>query len=159
MELVLDRFVSNAVSTLGRLKIDGKMECYVCEDAFHPVKIQGQTRIPAGKYEIKMKPLGSSRFDASYSKKFTFHKGMLELQRVPNYAGILIHIGNKHEDTEGCLLVGKSVIIPSDKKVGLQVVGSRDAYVVLYPKIVEALTKGKVFITILDNDRKKDTMV
>lgn len=152
MELTLGRWTSNATATLGRLKIDGVFECYVCEDAFHEPKIKGKTRIPAGRYEIRLKPFGSSRFDVSYKQKFPqIHKGMLELVGVPGFVGVLIHIGNTHKDTEGCLLVGKSISVGAQ----LTVSSSKDAYVALYPKIVAALSKGKVFITITDNDRVK----
>lgn len=154
MELSLDRYASNNVSTLGKLSLDGHTECFVCEDAFHEVKIPGKTRIPAGRYEVKLKPLGNSRLDASYGQKFPFHVGMLELQAVPGFAGILIHIGNGAEDTEGCLLLGGGTVVDADHNVSMKVTDSKVTYEKVYPKIVAALQHGPVFITIHDNDRK-----
>jgi hypothetical protein len=151
MELFLDRIKSNDIATLGKLSVNTKFECYVCEDDYDAVKEKGNTRIPAGRYEVELKPLGTSRFDASYTKKFRFHAGMLRLKNVPNYAEVLIHIGNTHKDTEGCLLVGKSAVVTA---TSLAVAASTDAYKDLYPKVREALRKEKVWITIVDHDLK-----
>lgn len=59
-------------------------------------KVYGQTAIPAGRYRIRM--LMSPRF----------HREMPYLMDVPGFTGIMIHPGNKVEDTKGCVLVGVS---------------------------------------------------
>ena len=63
------------------------------------------------------------------------------LLNVPGYEGVRIHSGNKPEDTEGCLLLGKTR--------GVDVIGdSRKAIADFYPKLEAALKVGKVTITI-----------
>lgn len=54
------------------------------------------------------------------------YKQVWQLNRVPNRSGILFHAGNKHEDTEGCLLVGMGMQITqlqsmvTDSRVALE---------------------------------------
>lgn len=115
-KLQLLRFSSNTNSTLGALfhfndddtnfsKRD--FICFTLEDEHRTKKVYGKTRIPAGIYEIKLKKFGG--FNDRYKRKFPdLHKGMLCLQDVPNFTDILIHIGNKDDDTAGCILVGDS---------------------------------------------------
>lgn len=97
MEIDVTRFSSTATTTLGRLAIGGRFECYTLEDVVRPAgapKVWGQTAIPAGRYEVRL----------TYSTRF--HEVMPELLRVPGYEGIRIHAGNTAADTAGCLLTG-----------------------------------------------------
>ena len=55
MELTHRRFKSDSNSTIGLLSIDCMFECFVCEDEYRSVKVKGETRIPAGRYEIKLR--------------------------------------------------------------------------------------------------------
>lgn len=156
MKITLQRFHDTGKTTFGALFLPGdleppklvkpKFQCFILEDTYRAVKVKGQTRIPAGVYEIQIKPLGSSRFDATYTKKFAWHKGMLELQKVPNYAGILVHPGNDHTDTEGCLIPGLICDTQSEK-----VLSSTLAYEPLYKILTGKLLAGeKVYIDIRD---------
>lgn len=149
MELLLQRNSHDDNSSLGSLSIDGRPECYVVEDEPRLKKVKGETRIPAGRYEIKLKP--ASRFDARMTAKYgaTWHRGMLWLQNVPGFEFILIHTGNTEKDTEGCLIVGRNKV-PNGKGGG-SVSGSAIAYEALYPKVRDAILRGeKVFITVRD---------
>ena len=132
--------------TIGEMSIDGKFVCYTMEDEYRKVKVPGETRIPAGRYRIKLK-LDSSK-TARYIELFgrTFHKGMLWLQDVPGFLGVLIHIGNTEKDTEGCILVGTEKY-ESEAKIG----NSTAAYKKIYPIIADAIIAGKeVWIEIKD---------
>jgi hypothetical protein len=145
MELYLHRLSDNGVSTLGFLEveIDG-FSVYTIEDAPHKPKIYGETRIPAGRYEIKLRTEG--KMHEKYNKKYTFHKGMLWLQDVPGFEYILIHIGNRARDTKGCILVGVSV---NDEN---SIAGSTTAYINLYLIVIKAFEKNEqVFINVIDN--------
>ena len=114
--LKLYRICSRKNSTLGMLYVERPSKfnigerakeylCFTLEDEARENKIPGETRIPAGKYEIKLRTEGGH--DARYSTRFRgMHKGMLELQDVPEFKYILIHCGNTEEDTAGCLLLG-----------------------------------------------------
>ena len=120
---------------------------FVLEDEERTVKVFGETRIPEGVYEIKLRTEGG--FHQKYLEKFgnEFHKGMLWLQNVPNFEYVLIHIGNTDDDTAGCLLVGDGCTENITKDGQLQ--GSTSAYKRLYPIIIDRLLDGEqVFIEI-----------
>jgi len=144
MVIVVQRFLKSDDFTIGRLSIDDVMECYVLEDEKRDVKVMHETRIPAGKYEIKLRTFGGHH--EKYKVKFPFHKGMLWIQDVPKFKDILIHIGNTDEDTSGCLLVGKTADLLKGT-IGQSTV----AYSAFYPKVERELSAGKkVFIEIKD---------
>jgi len=123
----------------------GRFLCYTLEDGYRKVKVPGETRIPGGKYEIRFRKVGThhKRYAAGFSD---IHKGMLELQDVPGFKYILVHVGNYPRDTSGCILVGS---IAGDGIVS----NSTNAYRAIYPAIAGALEAGeKVFITVVDYD-------
>ncbi len=135
MTFKLLRFSTTELNTLGiiysvddlRRKV---FKCFTLEDTYRPVKIKHETRIPAGVYNLALRTYG--RVHTEYLKKFgmDFHKGTIELKNVPNYEGILIHIGNTAKDTSGCILVG-SGITPERT-----LISSTLAYKKLYSEIV-----------------------
>lgn len=115
------------------------------EDERRAVKVAGETRIPAGTYEIKLRSEGG--LTKKYAEKFAdIHQGMLWLQDVPNFKWIYIHVGNDDDDTEGCILVGQTC----DFIRGFAG-RSKAAYRDVYKLIVGALNSGEqVFIEIQD---------
>lgn len=130
MDLKLIREYFDDTTTIGRLFVDGKEECYILEDAVRDEKIPHITAIPYGRYEVQI----------TYSPKFGRYLPLL--LNVPNFSGIRIHTGNTSIDTDGCLITGS-------QKGDDSVIASRAAFDKLYPKIVYALhNEGKVFITI-----------
>lgn len=146
MKLRILRYSSGVNDTLGMLFIDDKFSCYTLEDEYRTKKVYGKTRIPEGSYEIKLRKTGG--FHQRYLKKFGsgFHKGMLQIINVPNFKYVLIHIGNKEDDTAGCLLVGNT------SKQNITDVGfigqSTSAYKRIYSQIVKAIeNKEKINIT------------
>lgn len=124
--------------------------CFTLEDEHREVKVMAETRIPCGTYDIKFRTVGG--FHNKYSKRFAgIHKGMLELQDVPNFTYILIHCGNTEEDTAGCLLVGYDP--KREKGNNYAVYHSTLAYFDVYPHIASHLDGGgTVSITIIDYD-------
>ena len=149
MKLKLYRISSEADSTSGILMINDKFECYTLEDEQRQVKVMHETAIPLGIYEIQLRTVGG--FHSKYIKRFgDMHKGMLELQDVPNFQYIFIHCGNTDEHTSGCILVGDSQennIVKKDGFIG----SSTQAYKRIYPKIASALINNeKVTIEIVD---------
>ena len=141
MELELTRSAKTSKSTIGELTINGVFECFVLEDRdrglrqgmttseLMALKVKTQTAIPTGRYEIVI----------SFSDRF---KKMLPLLLdVPAFAGIRIHPGNTDENTEGCLLTGKT---KSPDMVG----SSRIAFTALFDKVKAALQREKIFITV-----------
>ena len=131
MQLKLIRNVFTDNSTIGELSVDGVFECFTLEDVVRPVKIKGETAIPAGTYEIEI------------NMSPHFKKLLPELLDVPNFEGVRIHSGNKPEDTEGCILVGQT-------KGKDFVFSSVAAFGPLFQKIQDALDGDKVFIEIIE---------
>lgn len=151
LELLNRRISSGDEATLGTLfdvsGPDPRFFCYMLEDQFNEPKIPGETRIPPGRYEIQLRTEGGMA--RRYAKRFDFHAGMLWLQDVPGFTFIYIHVGNKDDDSEGCLLVGDGQI--SNVTERGQVMSSVAAYRRLYEKIVNALDgEEQVWITIED---------
>ncbi len=57
-----------------------------------------ETAIPTGKYEIVL------------SMSNRFKKLLPELLNVPNFTGVRMHGGNTSDDTEGCIILARSII-------------------------------------------------
>lgn len=98
MELKLERFLFTNESTIGKLSIDANPFCYTLEDIVRPdgIKIQNETAIPAGRYKVEI----------TWSERF--QKELPELRHVHGFTYIRIHSGNTPNDTEGCILVGRT---------------------------------------------------
>lgn len=108
MKITVNRIAKKSTYTIGKMFINGNYVCDTIEDAVRDTKIQGKTAIPAGTYQITMN-IKSSKFSASKYKWATKYGSYLpRLIDVPNYDGVLIHVGNDENDTEGCILVGQN---------------------------------------------------
>ena len=158
MDLLVLRFSSQKDSTNGLLfqKTESfglQFLCYTLEDEFRALKVRGETRIPAGIYDIQFRKEGG--FHNKYSKRFAdIHKGMLQVMDVPNFDYILLHCGNTDEHSSGCLLLGDSQennVIIKDGFIGK----STNAYKRVYPLIAKELELGnKVTIEYKDFDKQ-----
>lgn len=108
MLIEVKRLYKKADYTIGKMYIDGEYFCDTLEDTdrglkhdmslseLKELKEYGRTAIPTGEYDLTNE----------YSNRF---KKMLPLiHDVPAFSGVRIHSGNTHEDTEGCILVGKN---------------------------------------------------
>lgn len=132
-------------STLSHLYINGEFTCYVLEDSVRDVKIKGSTAIPAGRYRLAFNRYGG--MNARYKRRFPdLHRGMIELQNVPNFSYIYIHIGNTFADTEGCLLVGKRMKKLDDGDY--EIYKSQKAYKELYARLADSMEQGEVYLVI-----------
>lgn len=149
MELLLKRIARRDTYTIGKLYIDGVYFCDTIEDRDRGLKqslpasvnrakkMAGATAIPTGKYQVTLK-MQSPKFKKK--KQYEFCNGYLpRLINVPAFEGVLIHIGNTANQTEGCILVGRNT------KVG-KVLESGVTFRALYAKLKEA--KEYIFITI-----------
>lgn len=144
MELTLKRFRQGNNSTLSELYIDGTFQCYGLEDTVRDVKIKGRTAIPAGTYKLGINRNGG--MNTAYKKRFPdMHEGMIEIRAIPNFSLVYIHIGNTHDDTEGCLLVGTYFHKSYDDWGVYQ---SAEAYKQLYRTIIEQVKIGQVILKI-----------
>ena len=148
MKLRLQRYSSSEESTIGLLFVNGSFECYTLEDPHQNVKIPGKTRIPAGSYDITLRNEGG--MVVKYNQRFAWHRGMLWLKDVPNFQYVYIHIGNKNEDTEGCILVAMNA---NNNKVEKGFISnSIAAYTRLYQKIIAAIDNNEeIILEIIDD--------
>ena len=152
MKLLLKRIAKQKTYTIGKLYVDGVYECDTLEDTDRGLsnnmtieeikkkKVYGQTAIQTGTYEINMDVVSPKFKNRSWAKPYN---GKLpRLMNVPGYEGVLIHVGNKPEDTLGCLCVGQN-------KIKGQVVNSTATFHELMAKLVKAHDKGEnISITI-----------
>ena len=144
MNLKLKRIFQHGNATTGVLFINDKPEAFTIEDVKREVKIKGKTRIPAGVYEVKLKKI-ITPLTKKYREKYHWFEWHLELQNVPGFDSIYIHIGNTALDTEGCIIVGATATTKGF--IGDSTITFR----VLYEKICKVLNSGdKVFIKIID---------
>ncbi len=131
MKLVVERKWCNPDCTIGLMTVDGMNEYFTLEDVEREVKVYGKTAIPKGTYNV----------DITYSQRFKRELPLIE--DVPNFTGVRIHPGNTAEDTDGCILVGRT-------KGPTWVGESRAAFNELFVKIKEALDMGdKVSLEIV----------
>lgn len=135
MKLELHREVFTEKSTIGKLHVNGVPTCETLEDFDRHLeeggkKVYGKTCIQRGVYGVIVDM--SARFKVR----------MPLLLKVPQFEGVRIHPGNTSEDTEGCILVGKTR--------GVDFVGdSRKAYEALMANLEAAILAGeKLEITI-----------
>lgn len=140
MKLELTRIALRDTYTIGKLYVDGVYFCDTLEDKVRDInkngifdngetKVHGRTATPYGKYEVVW----------AYSPRFKRYTP--RLLNVKSFAGVLIHAGNSHEDTDGCILLGQN-------KVTGKVINSKQFVNKLYPIIKNACQKGKVEIEI-----------
>jgi hypothetical protein len=126
MRLRLERAEAGVIATLGILYVDDVFCCYTLEDPVREagVKIPGQTAIPYGRFPVII----------TWSPKFK--RRLPLIGDVPNFEGIRIHPGNTVDDTEGCILVGKSID-------GDHLVQSRVAFDDLFKQLDDAQSQGE----------------
>ena len=140
MLIQLVRLNDDGKSTIGTLSINGAFQCFTLEDTYNEPKVYGKTRVPAGEYRIKLRDAGG--MNKKYASRFPNHKGMLWLQDVPGFEWVYIHLGNSHQDTDGCVLVGKGCDSRNNT-----ISASKVAYIDLYGIILDDINK-EIEVTI-----------
>lgn len=95
------RSIYTPVSTIGDLILEHRIFCHTLEDVVRPkgaVKVPGKTAIPAGRYRLLV------------SDSPRFKRPMPMIENVPGFTGVRMHGGNTAEDTDGCILVAKTIV-------------------------------------------------
>ena len=154
MKLKVERRWPKVTYTIGRLYIDGIYYCNTLEDYDRGLrqsdplrdiqrrKIDGETAIPKGTYEVLMNTTSPKYAGVAWYYNFCRGK-MPRLKDVPGFDGILIHPGTSALDTKGCILVGKNT------KVG-KLTDSRACFMEIYKQMKEAADHGeKITIEIV----------
>ena len=120
MRLTVIRKYRKQGYTIGELLIDGERFCDTLEPEDRGLcssmsraeiadrKVMGQTAIPTGCYKVRMDVV-SPKYKKRLAYKFCGGR-VPRIVGVPGFEGVLIHIGNWKEDTEGCILVGRNVV-------------------------------------------------
>ena len=121
MKITLTRIYTCPSYTIGRLRVDNKYVCDVCEDMdrgldqswplerIRKTKVYKQTAIPTGTYKVTLAIKSPKMSQQTYYKNFC--DGYLpRLIEVPGFDGILIHVGSKASQSAGCLLVGYNTV-------------------------------------------------
>ena len=153
MEVLVHRKWKKTSYTIGRLLINGVLQCNTLEDTDRGLdedmpdwmirnkKIPNVTAIPTGRYLIDMDTV-SPRF-SKYPFYMEVCKGKLpRLKNVKGYDGILIHCGVDHSNSSGCILVGLN------KEVG-KLTDSQETFKKIYKMMKKAHDKGEpIYITI-----------
>lgn len=148
MNLSLKRIAKLPSYTIGKLYIDGTYLCDTLEDADRGLtqnmslkeiqsrKLYGKTAIPTGTYNITLDIVSPKFKNRPWAKPW---KGKIpRLLNVPGYDGILIHVGNRPEDTLGCILVGNN-----------NVVGQVTNSSATFHRLMSIMTQSKEPITIM----------
>lgn len=122
LEFLLDRVKRGPGSTLGELLVDPPADgprpprlCWMLEEAWHEVKVQGETCIPPGRYELTL--THDSPMAQRYYERYDWFRGLLVINAVPNFTAVRIHVGNDavndeegDDDTDGCPLPGLEAV-------------------------------------------------
>ncbi|QIG88555.1 hypothetical protein G6R40_02255 [Chryseobacterium sp. POL2] len=147
MRTKIIRVAEGRQSTLSQLYIDNIFQCYLLEDKIRDVKIPKQTAIPKGNYTLRLNTWGG--MNAEYRQKFPkLHKGMIEINGLPNFSFVYIHIGNTYRQTAGCPLCGFGFEMVNGD---YQVLRSKDAYQMIYPKLLALAQDNQNGISIENN--------
>ena len=146
MEIKIQRFDFTPDSTIGLLTIDGVFQCFTLEDAMRDEKIDGVTAIPLGTYAVIYRDQGT--MVRGYKQRYGPDHKMLWLQDIREFDFVYFHVGNKPEDTKGCILLGNTCIASAKDYIG----SSRAAYEDFYPQVYKALDAEElvsVSVTVL----------
>ena len=113
MKLKLRRIFKGDKYTICHLYINNIYFCDTLEDKVRNLpkesKVYGETAIPAGTYEIDMNTISPKFRNRAWAKKWG---GIVpRLKNVPYFDGVLIHVGNNKDDTDGCIIVGDNQIV------------------------------------------------
>jgi len=159
MKLKVLRLGDNGETTLDAFYINGILKCGAIEDEERGTKVNGETRIPNGIYNVGLRKVGG--FHNKYSQRYPdIHKGMLCIYNAPewkvvgdnmSFQFILIHTGNTDKHTAGCLLLNDTIDFNKDRGSG-----SANAYKRFYPEIAAAIEAGEeVTIEYIDVETGK----
>lgn len=140
--------------TCGYLTNGQGYNSFCLEDRYYEVKIPGQTRIPAGRYELKLREQNTPltiKHRATYKTPWFlanpnwYH---IEITGIKGFSGVYVHSGNDDSHTLGCILPAYTFDLTRDDKETSNSLLAVDAfYSLTYP----LLNKGvRCFIDIRD---------
>jgi hypothetical protein len=158
---ILQRFSDDTKSTLGLLFKQIFIEseeilhffCFVLEDEHRDVKVMEETRIPAGKYQLKIlkadTPL-TVKHRISYNKGyktpwFVYH---IEITGIPNFSGVYMHAGIFETHTAGCPLLAYGAQKVNDaQSLSMSTIAVKDWYAQVYEHLNDG---GEAWLDVRD---------
>ena len=152
MKIKVKRIYRGPEYTIGHLYVNDIYVCDTLEDRDRGLdyrmslskikakKIAGKTAIPTGIYRMTL-DIKSPKFGSKAFYKEVCDGYLPRLIGVPGYEGVLIHVGNTPNDTDGCILVGYN-------KVKGQVIDSRNAFMKLWDSHLKIAKQSKMEIVI-----------
>lgn len=147
MNILVKRIYTNDTYTISHIYADGSYVCDGLEDAdrgldqsmteaeLMKMKVKSRTAIPTGKYKVTLDVISPKMSKKKYYMDICGGRVPRVLD-VKAYSGILIHVGNTHTDTAGCLLVGYN-------KIKGKVINSKEAFEKLYHMMKIAKSIGE----------------
>ncbi len=107
LRLIRETYTSQ--TTLGKLFVDGVFFGYTLEDTVRAfgIKVPQHTAIPAYIYQVKL------NYSPQFGRIMTLIYNMEDESIFAlgiRFTGIRFHGGNRHTDTEGCILIAKNRI-------------------------------------------------
>jgi hypothetical protein len=143
------RYADDGNTSLGLMFVNKVFFAYTLEDTHSELKIPGNTRIPEGHYRLGIKK-ENTPLTQRYRNRFDWFSNHIEIEGIPNYDLVYIHIGNTHKDTKGCLLIADGVNAANREKMILQSQKAYERfYKIIYPRIVN---NEPLAINILDEN-------
>ena len=101
------------------------------EDPVRDVKIKGITAFSEGVHELKINKT-LTPLTKKYRAKYDWFKFFIEITGLTTHKSVYIHIGNKAEDSEGCLLLGMT---RSKDFIGNSTVATKAFYEAVYNRL------------------------
>ncbi|KKO92442.1 hypothetical protein AAW12_04895 [Sphingobacterium sp. Ag1] len=131
-------------STLSEIYVNNQLICYGLENIPRPVKIRGETAIPAGHYTLGFNREGAmnGRYYDDYPK---MHRGMLEIRDIHNFSYVYFHKGSSYKETAGCVLVGNQCVLEDGD---YRLLASGVAYKKFYQLVAELMLHGLVEVQV-----------
>ena len=107
LRLIRETYTSQ--TTLGKLFVNGEFFAYTLEDTVRAfgIKVPKHTAIPAYIYKVKLNY--SPHFGRIMTLIYNTEDERIFAMGV-HFIGIRFHGGNRHTDTEGCILIAKNRI-------------------------------------------------
>lgn len=150
MNIRVERRWPKAKYTIGRLYVDDTLICNSLEDTDRGLlssmslnyikikKVQDETAIPKGTYEVDMSTVSPKFKSRPWAKKYN---GIVpRLKGVPGFSGVLIHPGTDENSTSGCLIVGKNTAVGKVTSSQLMFYKIMDEYLIPASKRGEKIT-------------------
>ncbi len=154
-EIILDlgRYSSNTDSTLGFMLYRGNYICDTLEDESRVKKVNGETRIRSGVWELRIRE-ELTKLTKKYRERYDWFEFHIEIIS-PDFTGTYIHNGTTDDHTAGCPLVGERNTINTYTAGTLKRENNVKIFKEFYQLVYPEVKKGNKYIRITNFDIPK----